>query len=70
MYIQVTNMVKTEAAMLANKSVSLSKPRTLKSAQVPKAVSKSNKTVVKAARKLRLTNQNPNVSDQELAHYR
>ena len=56
--------------MLDNMSVSLSKQRTLKSAQVPKAVSKSNKTVVKAARKLRLTNQNPNVSDQELAHYR
>ena len=68
--LQVTNMVMAEAATIANKSIDLSKPTSSKSAPIPKAVIKSNKNVVKAAKKLRLLRQTPNLTDQELAIHR
>ena len=65
--LQVTNMVMTEAAKLANKFHSLSEPTTTTSASIPKAIQRSNRKVVKAARKLRLQRLDPNTSHQQLS---
>ena len=60
--LQCTNMVLTQSAMLLNKFVSLSSPPTSKSAKIPSIIRRSNNSVVRISKLLKVQLRNPNYS--------
>ena len=63
----MSNMIMSDTAVFTNKSVILSASKSTKSIPVPPNITKSNKSVVQAARYLKQLQKNPLVSKEALS---
>ena len=68
--LETTNMILAQAALQVNKSVSLSSKTSPKSSTIPAYIRRSNRSVAKAARQLKIQSQNPNIFPEVLEETR
>ena len=64
--IECTNMVLSESAQRFNKTVSLSSPPTMRSAKVPPIITRSNNSLARVSKLLRIQKKDPRFSIQQV----